>query len=489
MSRETSAGKYAKSSHYEPEGVDSPESVDDRLAVALDSKVSHRSVFADPVWSWEDSSNPRLACYAGDHLTIRWSRLSGMSLSEEILEVLKKYAFFRLVCSKAFFPRTRKNAHPASMVTEIGTLGNFLSSLCENLSLSNRSLINNLSEIEVQDLRTCLNSYPKSHSRILKSALINLASPFFIEVLNTGSPGWRQSDIETLSWKMPPGGKYGRLPDELFCLLSNSATEDVTQFLQALKIQSCEPEPSLDRKGNKFLAAFSDFKRFFGEYVAYKKGYREGGKGIFRYNYWSVCQKHKVREFSALLTRARLAAQIIIMLFTGARRSELAGFKLGCLRRRGEIWFMVGTVIKGGKIDDSVERDEWVAIPIVRDAVRALKETARLVDAKVLFHDALMTRNQDTLMSADTMSYNIRTYIKFVDDEGKWTAYKPSAHQFRNSLVYELRKAGLSVPFISYQLKHDYDELERSISGITIGYGSLADNAVINAVAKANDSI
>jgi hypothetical protein len=56
-------------------------------------------------------------------------------------------------------------------------------------------------------------------------------------------------------------------------------------------------------------------------------------------------------------------------------------------------------------------------------SVRAFKEIAKLVDAKLLFPDARMIRNQNTLMSAQTVSYNIRAYIKFVDGEGKWTAY------------------------------------------------------------------
>jgi hypothetical protein len=77
-------------------------------------------------------------------------------------------------------------------------------------------------------------------------------------------------------------------------------------------------------------------------------------------------------------------------------------------------------------------------------------------------------------------------YLRLVDTEQKWEHLLPHAHQFRNSIVFEMRKAGLGLPFITYQLKHLYNELEGSTNNTSLAYGGIGSEAVERAVEEAN---
>lgn len=449
--------------------------------------VSKQSKYGDSVWDWNDNSNPRLKACSSFDLKIDWERLSSLyNLTSGIIEDFKKYAFFRLHYSTVVFPNTKKNAHPGVVVKDVRYLSKFLSHLRLSLLVGGESLINNLSDIEVQDLRDCFETYSMVKTPGLRAVLRNLASETLGRHLDCGALKWNKEDISTLPWKMRKPVPYERLPEKLFSFLSNKAAADVKQFLKALKIKTQDKSP-VSGKSNPFLQSFSNFDCVFEKYVKYRNDLWVDRCSATQFVSRARREGIKIGQIDHLIERARYAARIIIMLYTGARCSEFTGFKLNCLRRKGEDWVIAGTVIKHRDINAPAERDEWVAIPIVRDAVNVLKQTARVVRSELLFHSHfVLSVVSEKFMNSTGISKGIRRYIDFVDTGKEWEGVKPYPHQFRNSLVFEMRKASLGLPFITYQLKHAYHAMERSINDTTLGYGSLGSNAVQKAIADAH---
>lgn len=446
--------------------------------------ISAISKFSDTVWSWENSNNFRLKCYGSGALKIDWHRFwSKLGLSENIILDLKKFAFFRFNYSRIVFPKTKRISHPATLVREITAVTSFLSHLCKEMTIKDICLVNWLTDVEVEDLRNCLASYPLSQHRCLKSVLRNLASETFLKYLGGRTIKWNEFDVQTLPWKSEQKKEYDRMPGELFSFLSNSATSDVKQFLKALEIEVRDKTP-IGEEGNLFLQTFDDFKTSFAEYLIYREGSRKGC-----YKYWDKYRRKKgrIKEFNKIVSRAQQAAQVIIMLYTGARASELASFKLDCLRERDGGSFLVGTVIKNVDINAPIDQDEWIAIPIVCDAVKVLQQTAQIMETSHLFQTATFSTKGHDFVSNSVITNAVCTYIKTIDTEGKWARFRLRSHQFRNNLVFEMRKAELGLPFITHQLKHASVSLKKySTSETTLLYGNLGSNAVRNAIVDAN---
>lgn len=445
--------------------------------------VSKRSRYRDIVWTWVDPSNPRLGCYREQDLTINWEKAIHRNLTVSIIEGLKKFAFFRYACSRTIFLGTNGNAHPSAVVAEINVLVNFLSHLRRKIVSSGVCLINDLSDISISDLEIALESYPLTRNYKLKSVLIKLGSEEFSRNFGAGRMKWNKSDIDVLwRWRSSQKSQPQRLPDEIFSALSIAAAKDVKCFLYALEI-SCHDTSSFDYLDNPYIKAVSNFKVFFEEYVKYKHDPEMKG---FSYRKWKIEWGDQLEFLCDLIERARIAAQIIIMLYTGARISEFTGFRRGCLICKGDYWVILGTLVKGRDENTPVGRDEWVAIAIVRDAVHVLEQTAKLSASEFLFHGSRVSKKTNVQMDSSRIVTRINKYIGLIDAERNSNGKMFYPSQFRNSFVYQLQNSGLDVSCISQQLKHSYDPFGHSISDTTLHYGSLGDEAVVNAVVRAN---
>jgi hypothetical protein len=115
-----------------------------------------------------------------------------------------------------------------------------------------------------------------------------------------------------------------------------------------------------------------------------------------------------------------------------------------------------------------------------------LEETGSLANSPYLFHGNYVVAKYHRRMTSRQLSKRLTSYLRLVDNQGKWSKVNLHAHQFRNSLAFELRKAGLSLPFITFQLKHLYYAVEHRINNTTIGYGTIASGATQKAITDAN---
>jgi hypothetical protein len=177
-------------------------------------------------------------------------------------------------------------------------------------------------------------------------------------------------------------------------------------------------------------------------------------------------------------------------MYTGARLSELNSLELGCVRHHADGWVLVGTQIKQKGIDSPASQDEWVAIAIVRDAVRLLEETAVLTESNELFRSTKTYGDTPgTGSRSGRFTYWFNKYLRIVDTKEKWKDYQLHAHKFRHTLVFQMRRAGLNLPFITYQLKHSYDALNRRLNNVTLSYGNINSEAGRKAIYDANHEL
>lgn len=468
------------------------EIVDGRFNFHPGLPVSARSRYGDKIWSWVDLSDERLNIYPPYLLTINWPSIqSRYSLSEEIVADLRKYAFLRYSHSSEVFWGNRRsgNAHPATVVNEISNAARFIGHLRAQLSGEGFSLINKLSDIEAEDLGNALSTYPHKQGDALGKILTDLSSPILGRLLDCGPLRWNQYDVKNLDLNIRKREPYERIDDDLFRFLSNSATSDVKQFLRALCVEP-QDKTNLGEGENAYLSAFPAFGQVFEEYTTMLAAFRrrvKGGKEGNQYRGWLNKQDNVVGQIRELVDRARAAAQLLIAMYTGARRSELYSFKVGCLESDDDGWYMRGTLVKQQKLDAAPGRDKWVAIPIVRDAVVTLEHAARLADSNYLFHTARrLYPNLGTKTSPTAAARQFNKYLKLTDAERKWENVSLHLHKFRHTLVFQMRRAGLNLPFITFQLKHCYDALEKRVSDTTLGYGGIGSEATARAVEDAN---
>lgn len=464
------------------------EVVEGRFVFRASLPISDCSRYGDGRWTWYGSSNPRLNRYHESELTIDWEELrNSLGMSSEIVEDLKKYAFLRYTLSKVVFPHTQKNAHPVSITGEVTTLANFLSHIIHCVLEDTLIRIESLSEIEVDDLKEALSTYPKKATDRLRNSLRHLASESLSKHLSCGRLLWNEYDIETIEWNVKEREHYQRLPEEAFRLLSNSATADVKQFLTAIGIEP-QDTTEIGRGENLYLSSFPNFGKLFNKYADLRVAVKEKRDGaVSQYTVWAQSMKGVAGRLSRLVERARMAAHVIVTAYTGARISELGSFRRGCLRRRGDLWVLGGTLVKGQDINAPADKDEWVAIPIVRDAVTVLEEVGRPAGATYLFHGSRVHGGTQSPMSSVHLSRRRLTpYLRLVDREKKWKHLRPHAHQFRNSIVFEMRRAGLGIPFITFQLKHLFNELENKINNTTLLYGGISSEAAQRLIEEAN---
>ena len=147
---------------------------------------------------------------------------------------------------------------------------------------------------------------------------------------------------------------------------------------------------------------------------------------------------------------------------------------------------------RGGRaLDYPLNRESWVATPIMRDAIAVLRHTARLVGSSYLFHRATSREDRPVAYLFPRMVLN--KYLAIVDPDARWwkalgdplAAKVLHPHMMKESLAYELRKADCGIPAITAQLQHK-SNLDKRINPITVGYGSIDRLAVAQAIRDAN---
>jgi hypothetical protein len=457
--------------------------------ISAQTVVSKNVRFGDDYWPLHDPENPRLKNYTVADLAISWKNdkhTAYAAVPWATIQVVKLFAFLYLHTPAIVCSRRKGNSrnHPHTVCQLAKRLLSFLAHVHEKSLLTGGSLppAESLHDVSVRHLRESLKDSDFGRGSDLRRALIYLASPAIKEACMGFAPSWTPADIRSLSFKESEArDDYEPVfPNPLFRLISNKATDDVAGFLRFIG-----EAPASDASGD-IPPSFEnlDGPAMFQAYVEHREQdfarHRSGGA---TYGNGVEAKRNQLErlgciagEFLQYIRRVHEASCSLIALYTGARYSDLTGFKSGCLQRIRGMWFLVGSHIKHEDIDNPTGRDLWPAIPAMRDALRCLELFTAFTKNHFLI-SGLNTANEGCgrAYSTNGLAQALVRYIGRIDKDGAWSEVQVSPHRFRHTLGHQLARADLGLPFIAHQLKHLHSALRAVPPQVTLMYGGIAD--------------
>lgn len=205
-------------------------------------------------------------------------------------------------------------------------------------------------------------------------------------------------------------------------------------------------------------------------------------------------KKHSTQfTFAAVCEHLALVshgAKYLIGQYTGMRPSEMAVLDIEtCLTEEEGIKLIKSHVFKGKHtISKGLFEDMWVAIPIVEDALNAIRILNTITQRKFVFsssHTKKVTESENPSTSAQ-ISYQLKLFVKFASPNDNLGF---NNYMMRHTLAYQLYRLEAGLPLISFQLKHLVNTVDKfltrgSTSDVTMGYGGIADSLVESQTAQ-----
>jgi hypothetical protein len=172
------------------------------------------------------------------------------------------------------------------------------------------------------------------------------------------------------------------------------------------------------------------------------------------------------------------------------RPSELAVIELNtCLIKENSMTLLRSHVFKGkDTFAKGLFDDKWVVIPIIEDAISAIKILSSITQRNLMFSSVKTKKSneKETPQTSVMIRHHIKSFIKFAspDDDLRFSNY-----MMRHTLAYQLYRLEAGLPLISFQLKHLVNTVDKflsrgSTSDVTMGYGGIADCLVESQTAQ-----
>jgi hypothetical protein len=178
------------------------------------------------------------------------------------------------------------------------------------------------------------------------------------------------------------------------------------------------------------------------------------------------------------------ASAFLVGIYTGMRPNALSEIRLGegCILSEDGI-DLICSEEKKGKLDSlNLFDDKWVAIPIVKDAIKCATILSKLKGNSYLFSnmDTVEAGKPMTNMTSAGIKHFFDNYFNSVLSEKRIKEISFTPYMLRHTLAYQLFRAELGLPFISFQLKHLVNQVESytstgASSTTTLGYGEIAE--------------
>ena len=401
--------------------------------IGAQTVVSKSARFGDDDWSFLDPENPRLKNYSAAEITISWTsdkNTSYAALPWATIQVVKLFAFLYLHTPAIVCSRRKGNSrnHPHTVCLLVKQLLTFLAHVHEKSLLAGGSLppAESLHDVSVRHLRESLRDWNFGRGKDLRRALIYLASPAIQEACVGFAPRWTPTDIRSLGFKESEArhGYEPVFPNPLFRLISNTATDDIVGFLRFVgetpssDAHGVIPPTFANLDGPAIFQAYIEYReRDYAQKHSKSKVAKGNGFQAKKNQLESLgCKAGEVLEY---IRRVHEASCSLIALYTGARYSDLTGFKSGCLQRIRGMWFLVGTHIKHEDIDNPTDQDLWPAIPAMRDALRCLELFAAFTNNHFLISGLNTVENGcGRAYSPNGLAQALVRYIGRIDEEG-----------------------------------------------------------------------
>ena len=484
------------------------EFLDNKFSIKANFKISKKSEFIDQIWDFTDEEKQRLNSVGEAKLKIKWFEYKEF-IPSNLIEATKIVCYFFVKHPQVLSKRsiTKKGFKANTTVQRIKCFLDFLKSLCLNQTIEliknqKLCLISTLKELSIEELQKEAHQTNRYEQEI-KSILTALCNPTIQKYLSE-KVEWNSTDIKQLKFgnKMNDNTNHTYsdqpLNDSLFIFVSKKATKDVVTFLKLLGVE-INYTSNEDFNNEPYTLKYNySFKEIFESYVNLRIKDREysehfGQRKTIYINHKEFRMKFGIstRDFMNDLVRFQRAAIYIVCQFTGVRYSEAVSFQTGCLKKIKEgLWVIKGTITKGEDINKKEGNDEWVACPIVRDAVNVLEEIQRFT-----FNSFLISPTYSVYLKQKELPYSNRAlngllqlYTEQIDTERRFIEpkYKMSTHRLRHTLARQLIKAKLGIPYISYHLKHLHSQIahvQNYINDVTLGYGNISKELFNNPTA------
>lgn len=440
------------------------------------------STFGDPVWFYIDETSPM---YTGltssgivwnDYLHGRGATFGApgsrhksrfvLCLTPEIVDDLKvaayAYAHFPRLLSGA--KRKKGQVHPTTVKARVEELAKFLSHVIVYAHNTLGLKIERLSDISYSILRDSLASYtPSQH---LERALKLISDPVIQSNLSARLQ-WQSLDIANLSAELPDGGAGSAIPtlsDAQFLFLLEYSKRSIAKFmtLAGLTTQDSEIRNLGQSEAGERLIAMQDAVECY--FITGQDDLRSrdfiGSFGMSRGEIFDVASE------------AHTSAMMIIFLLTGMRSSDSKYLMTDCLVNKNGYWFLNSKLVKG-KSRDAPIAEGWLAIEIVRDAYAVLHYLCKSTGNRHLFSSFVAGDNSGLHGYRGTsLNTKFKRWIEKIDIGGLFAGWSFSVHQCRETLVDQLAKQEVGLPFISIQLKHFHSRFYNMPNSVTAGYGN-----------------
>lgn len=438
--------------------------------------------FGDDVWSFTSEESP---LYEGRSTSsIVWSSyVNGkesdfshshsfakgryaIKLTPEIVEDLKIAAVIH-----GYFPRlinrsksTKAQLDPRTVKGRIDELVKFFSMVLSEVWTDYGIRVEKLSEIPFSTIKTAIAKYPGRHEH-LKRALKLISEPMVQK--NLSSPlQWTLLDIikSNLVWNqsIKPVG-IQTLSDTQFIFLLNHCKRSIATLKRVLGLDIYDSDcaPLADRQ---VITRPDRYRQAIEDYFSVESSKRASVR--FR-------RKHGISlgETMSVVTEAHRSAMMIILLLTGMRLSESKFLRTASLVEEPGYWFLRSKVTKG-RPKDAPCVEGWLAVDLTRDANDILEFICSKTGSDYLFSSPYPGLVKNALgYRGNTLNSNFIRWLKQIDTDNLFSEYKFSVHQCRETLVYQLAKQEVGMPFLSMQLKHVQRQLNTLPNEVTAGYG------------------
>ena len=410
---------------------------------------------------WHDYMYGRGATF-GHHNSAQNSRYS-YCLTNEIVGDLKIAAAIH-----ANFPAILKHARlskghldPKTVKARIDDLARIFSAVIILAKAKYGLSINRLQDVSFGLLRESI-AHHSGRGAHLKRALKLISDP--IVQKNLSAPlQWQLIDIEkgSISWpKTEDGPGIPTLGDVHFLFILGHCLYSIAQFKTLLEL----PLHSVELRGPKKIKAIASAEFYPTAVHQFLSLGSNGEKYVDAYGLG-------YRELESFIANAQCASIMLILLLTGMRSSETKFILCNSLVFEHGYWFIRSKVVKPRPKDVPIS-EGWLAIDSVRDAYDVLSFFCSFTGNKYLFSSPFSRFSKEVRGYAHSLNIKLSRWLRTFDVDDLYADWTFSVHQCRETLVSQLAKQQVGLPFISMQLKHFQSRFYGMPNEVTVGYGN-----------------
>ena len=490
----------------------------------MDKPVSKLSKFSDDFWDFNDDYPNAARNVQGAKLRISFSKYTDIPRFvlieiKIIFELaLLNNSIFKLQ-SKEGQSRTKKVLKANSLITIFENGLTFINEIFKQASHELgyefvQEKIRTLSDITPELYSKAAENYDRIKDIELDKFFKYLRSPASVQYVFEKPIAY--VELNSLKWKKLANTnslkKEQVLPDLVFESLSKMASFIIVDFLSAIGAkEKISDVHSLERFNTSDYLSWAKQEQVTHEilngYIAMRLG-TKGYPSSFITNIiepydWMLKKDSSVtsgrtlrkelkkrgykldnlREYFNLVA---YACTYVVGQYTGMRPSELSEIRVqdcSCLVQDDGVWLIESTVKKHkDEISTGLFDDRWVAIPIVKDAILAASYISKIKVSPYLISnvDTVKPGSSPQSMASNGITYQMNNFIGQLLGKNIASKLKFNPYMLRHTLTYQLFKAEVGLPLISFQLKHFVESISKytstgATSSVTLGYGDIGE--------------